>query len=300
MHSTQPTLVVTGAGGLLGYALCLLARRHWSVVGLYRQRRPRAPGITCIQAELTDLKALTELLRGIAPAAIIHAAAAAQVGVCQAHPAWTEAINVAVPAYMAQHCAAAGIPLLFTSTDLVFDGRHPPYAESSPPQPICVYGDQKTRAENEVLARYPGALVCRLPLLFGWAPDVAENFALQMLSALARRQPLALFTNEYRTPVDHWSAARGLLMFLGNRHGLLHLGGRTRVSRYGLGLMMAKGLGAGSDKIRPTRVAEIELPYERPPDCSLDSRAAYRAGYTPAPLATALRRMVASWRRSGS
>ncbi len=288
----KPKLLVTGASGFLGHALCAAARRHWSVAAVYRRQRPRLPGITPIQADLADPAALPELIDRLQPRAAIHAAAAAQVGACQADPLGTETINVTVPARLAELCAAREIDLVFTSTDLVFDGRCAPYDENSPPAPFCVYSDQKGRAEAAVLAHHPRALVARLPLLFGLAPNAQSNFGLRMLAAIRHNQPIELFVDEFRTPVDTASAARGVLAFVGKVHGPLHLGGRTRLSRYDLGCRMAGALGLAPTMLRPVSRAAVALPYGRAPDCSLDSRRAYGLGYDPTPLDAALRRMV--------
>jgi dTDP-4-dehydrorhamnose reductase len=291
--ASKPILLVTGASGFLGHALCAAARRQWLVAAVYRRHRPRLPGIALIQADLTDPAALTGLLDRFRPRVVIHAAAAAQVGACQAEPARTEAINVAVPARLAELCAARGIDLAFTSTDLVFDGRHAPYDETCKPAPFCVYSDQKARAEAQVLRHHPEALVARLPLLLGLAPNAQANFGVRMLTAIRHNQPIDLFVDEFRTPVDTASAARGVLSLVGKVHGPLHLGGRTRLSRFDLGLRMAAALGVAPSMLRPVSLASVALPYGRAPDCSLDSRRAYGLGYDPAPLDAALLRMAA-------
>jgi dTDP-4-dehydrorhamnose reductase len=292
MAERKPKLLITGAGGLLGHALCAAARRDWSVLGVFRQRRPVQADIEWFQADLTDLKELTALLRRLRPRAVIHAAAAAQVADCQAHPDATEAINVAVPARLAELCAASGVDLTFTSTDLVFDGRHAPYDENSLPAPFCVYSDQKMRAEAEVLRRHPQPLVARLPLLFGLAPNSQAHFGVQMMAAIAQNKPIALFVDEYRTPVDTDSAAVGLLALLGRARGVLHLGGRTRLSRFALGEMMATAMGIAPTMLQPVALDAAKAPYRRAPDCSLDSRRAYGLGYDPVDLTVAIPRMA--------
>lgn len=284
----KPILLITGAGGFLGHWLCTLARREWTVHALFRHHRPQVRGVHGHQADLTDRKALDRLMVTLRPTAVIHAAAVARADLCQADPAATAAINVGAAAHLAGLCAGLGTDLVFTSTDLVFDGLRPPYDEACPPSPVCVYGEQKARAEAEVLRRRPRALVCRLPLLFGLAPNAGRHFTVQMLDALVRGRSLDLFVDEFRTPVDNRSAARGLLKLLGRAGGVLHLGGRTRVSRHDLGLMMARQMGVAPDMIRAVSIDAVSMPWRRSPDCSLDSRRAYTLGYDPLPLAAAL------------
>ncbi|MCJ8499130.1 SDR family oxidoreductase [Desulfatitalea alkaliphila] len=298
----KPRLLITGAGGYLGYALCRSARRQWSVTALYRKPKPAVAGVCCIQADLTDLSGLEGLMRRLAPHAVVHAAAEARVGVCQKGPAAAEVINVQVPARLAELCEHYGIALTFTSTDLVFGGRQAPYDETAAPDPVCVYGAQKARAEDAVRTRCRQALVCRLPLLVGLAPPPhgQDHFTRQMVSAIVQGRPLHLFVDEFRTPVDIHSAARGLLALTGRARGLLHLGGRSRISRYELGLMVAERMALPAGAIRSVTIDEIPLPYQRAPDCSLDSRRAYALGYDPLPLPAAVDRMADDWRRTSS
>lgn len=291
-HPAKPTLLITGAGGFLGYPLTLLARQHWAVAAIYRRRQPKMENVTTIQADLTDGARMDDIFSRVRPHAVIHAAAMAQVGTCQADPEGTEAINVLVPQRLAEKCARLGIDYLFTSTDLVFDGRQAPYDETAAVNPLSVYADQKIRAEEKVLHSYPNALVCRLPLMFGMAPGAEKNFTVQMLTSMVARKELALFVDEYRTPVDSESAARGMLTLLGRAHGLVHLGGRTRVSRYDLGMMMADALRIKPAMIRAVCIADLNLSTPRSPDCSLISRRAYKMGYDPAPLKQAVQRTV--------
>lgn len=290
--NTHARVLITGSGGLLGGELCRRASDQWEVYGLFHRHRPIVPVRHSLCADLTETGIATRVLDHVAPAAVIHAAAVADVAACQADPGQTEAINVQVPARMAGWCARNAIPFVFVSTDLVFDGRRPPYAEDRRVNPLSHYARQKAAAERFVLENYPQALVCRLPLLIGVSPRKGHNFSHQMLAAIRRGTPLTLFEDEFRTPVDVQSAAEGLLAMLGRATGIVHLGGRTRVSRYELGLLMADTMQRDPHMLRPVRVESFPSADLRARDVSLDSRRAYELGYNPATLPEAVRRVV--------
>lgn len=292
VNGGSPKLLVTGASGMLGHAICAQALSQWSVVATYRNNRPQLSSVTPVQIDLTDLAALRRLVADLKPAAIIHAAAAAQIGACEAHPRNTASINVMVPAVLADLCAEKSILYTFISTDLVFNGRQAPYREQDAVDPVCVYGEQKVLAERAVLQNDPQALVCRLPLMFGLGPYAEGHFIMQTLKAMRQGRTVQLFIDEYRTPVDNISAARGLLHLIGRAEGLLHLGGGTRISRHDLGQLMAFHLGVGPERIRAVTLDELKLPVARAPDCSLDSRQANGLGYNPTPLASAVKAVV--------
>ncbi len=104
------------------------------------------------------------------PEVVVHAAAwsrADQVYQDQDR-AWE--INVAATGRLADFCAAQRRRLVFTSTDLVFDGSRPWNREDDPAEPVVAYGRTKRAAEELLLERSDLAalaLVVRLSLLYG-------------------------------------------------------------------------------------------------------------------------------------
>jgi dTDP-4-dehydrorhamnose reductase len=285
-------LLVTGADGFLGWHVCRMAAGFWRVIGTSRRTGADTVGCERVCLDLTALDDLEHLFSELRPDAVIHTAAAADPNVCETHPDRTEPINVDVPAWLAGRCARRHIPFVFTSSDLVFDGEHAPYAESAVPSPVNVYGGQKARAETAVRSACAGALVCRMPLLFGWSGSTHKGFDHEMIRAIRSRTPLVLFTDEFRTPVDAQSAAAGLLRLPGRAAGILHLGGRQRTSRFDMGMRFARHLGVSRPSIQAGRKIEAHTAAARPRDVSLVSRQAYRLGFDPMPMDRAIEATV--------
>ncbi|MEJ2037603.1 MAG: sugar nucleotide-binding protein [Desulfosarcinaceae bacterium] len=288
-------LLITGASGLLGRALCSLAVKRGPVAGVFRRHRPDVQGLDPVQADLCGEGVLERLMGDLRPAAVIHAAAMADVAACQRDPELSEKINVQVPVQMAALCAKREIPFAFASSDLVFEGTEPPYAEDADVAPLSAYAGQKAVAEKLVQRAWPRALVCRLPLLIGVAELGDRHFCSRMLRAIREDSPLDLFVDEDRTPVDTHSAARGMLLLIGRARGIFHLGGRSRVSRHTLGLMMADAMGVAPRMIRPIFIHQARLDVPRAGDVSLDSAKAYAAGYAPSPLDAGVGEVVADF-----
>lgn len=279
-QSAAKTLWITGISGFLGWNLSQRASSTWHVLGTYATRSVSLPNGMTAKLDLTDTAALREFMATQRPDAVIHTAAQSSPNYCQEHPDEAYAINVTASGAIADCCAEAAIPLVFTSTDLVFDGQHPPYRESDPVSPLSRYGEQKVQAECIILSRYPEATVCRMPLMFGYAP-YASSFIQPFLAKLRAGEPLNLFTDEFRTPVSGRDAAQGLLLALDRASGVLHLGGRERLSRYEFGRLMIHALAVDQATLTPCRQSDVVMAAPRPPDVSLDSSLAYQLGYAP-------------------
>ncbi|GAB4373717.1 MAG: SDR family oxidoreductase [Elainellaceae cyanobacterium] len=276
----MPKLLITGASGFLGWHLCQQAQPHWQVYGTYHANVLDLPGVTTVPVDLTDSRSLQTLFQTIQPDAVIHAAALSQPNACQENPELSHQINVTASWEIADLCANAKIPCLFTSSELVFDGRNPPYQESDPVCPINLYGEQKAAAEAGMLDRYPDITIARMPLMFG-AVAHAQSFIQPFIARIRSGQTLNLFTDEIRTPVSGRSAAAGVLLALQQAKGRIHLGGRERLSRYEMGLLLVEVLKISNAKLNPCKQADVPMPAPRAPDVSMDSSRAFELGYQP-------------------
>jgi dTDP-4-dehydrorhamnose reductase len=285
-------LLITGASGFLGWNLCRIASKTWQVIGIFFRHPLAIKDVQAIKADLTDLKNFQKLFREIRPDAVIHSAAASRPDYCELHPYESKKINIHSSLVVADLCAALSIPFVFISSDLVFDGQNPPYSEKSRVNPVNRYGEQKVHAEEKILGSYPESAVCRLPLMFGYSGGLNQSFTFGMIHSLEKGCRLRLFTDEFRTPVDSESAAKGLLLSLEKVKGIIHLGGHKRVSRYEMGLMIQKLLNASPSLIEPISQKDMSMRASRPPDISLDSSRAFSMGYSPLEVEEGIQRMI--------
>ena len=278
-------LLVTGASGFLGWNLCQQARYNWQVYGTYYTHSVEIPGVNLIKIDLRDFHCLQKLFIDIQPNAVIHTAAASKPNYCQVHPQESYSINVTTSLNIARFCAEYNIPCVFTSTDLVFDGKNSPYRESDRVSPITYYGEQKVEAEQKMLEIYPQTTICRMPLMFGLPSPVANSFLQSFIVNLKTGKELNLFIDEFRTPASAITASQGLLLAIEKQiQGILHLGGKERISRYDFGLLLADILQLSPTSIKPSKQQDIVMTAPRSPDTSLDSNKAFNLGYQPLSL----------------
>ena len=275
-------ILITGASGFLGWNLCQQAQTNWQVYGTYFSQPVTIPQTSLYKIDLRDSEQLKQLFTTIKPDAVIHTAAASKPNFCQTNPEESYSINVTASVNITCLCAEYNIPLAFTSTDLVFDGENPPYKESDPVSPICIYGEQKVTAERDMLKVYPATAVCRMPLMFGLPSPVANSFLQGFINNLKSGKELNLFIDEFRTPVSATTAAKGLLLAINKKiNGIINLGGKERISRYEFGLLLAEILGCDLSLIRSGKQKDVVMAAPRSPDTSLDSSKAFALGYQP-------------------
>ena len=148
------------------------------------------------------------------PSVVLHAAAWTDVDGAEADPQGAAAVNVGG----AHHVAELGVPLVYYSTDYVFDGRKDePYLESDSPNPLSAYGRTKLYGEG---AAGEQAWIVRSSGLFA---ETGTNFVTTMLRLGRERDEVAVVGDQRSTPtyVGHLAAATREL--LDRPYGLWHL-----------------------------------------------------------------------------
>jgi dTDP-4-dehydrorhamnose reductase len=137
---------------------------------------------------------------------VLHAAAWTDVDGAEADPAGARLVNVEGT----RNVAALGAPLVYYSTDYVFDGtKRSPYVESDEPKPLSVYGQTKLEGEREVREGW----IVRSSWLFGWT---GTNFVRTMLRLGAERDEVAVVDDQRGCPtyVGHLAEATRSLVEL--------------------------------------------------------------------------------------
>jgi dTDP-4-dehydrorhamnose reductase len=134
------------------------------------------------------------------PALVLHAAAWTDVDGAEDDPQEAAAVNVGGT----RHVAEFGAPLVYYSTDYVFDGnKREPYVESDAPNPLSAYGRTKLYGEA---AAGDSAWILRTSGLFG---PTGTNFVRTMLELGSGRDEVAVVDDQRIAPtfVGHLAAA---------------------------------------------------------------------------------------------
>lgn len=201
------SLLVTGAGGMLGTAVTAAARDAGYAVTA-RARR---------ELDITDADAVGAALAAAEPAAVINCAAWTDVDGAEAAEEAALAVNGTGAGVLARAAAAAGVHLVHVSTDYVFDGHGTrPYVESDPVAPRSAYGRTKLAGEEAVAAASPAHAIVRTAWLYGAG---GPNFVETMLRLGGERDEVSVVTDQVGSPTWTGHLAPVLVEIADRRQG---------------------------------------------------------------------------------
>lgn len=275
-------ILITGASGFLGGYLAQAAPDQAELLGTYWEHPLAMPGVELHRMDLTNLVAVAQFVRKMQPHSIIHTAALANLDTCETQKDLAWRTNVDAARMMAAVARELNCRLIHISTDMVFDGKKGNYAEDDGLEPISYYGYSKHAAEEAVLRAYPEALVVRVALLFGFAVAGGNSFSAELFHRLRAGQKVKVFADQYRTPIWAANAAQAIMeLAAGERAGILHLGGATRLSRADFARELAQQLGVDLNLLEAVSMHEVNWLVPRPQDVSLNSSMARQILRTP-------------------
>jgi dTDP-4-dehydrorhamnose reductase len=151
---------------------------------------------------------------------VLHAAAWTDVDGAEADPEGARRANVDGT----RNVVALGAPVVYYSTDYVFDGsKGEPYVESDEPNPLSVYGRTKLEGEREVRDGW----IVRSSWLFGWT---GKNFVRTMLELGRNRDEVAVVADQVGGPTYAGHLADATRELLERPRGTWHLAAQGECS----------------------------------------------------------------------
>jgi dTDP-4-dehydrorhamnose reductase len=266
-------IAISGASGLLGYGLVQTFRSRHTVYALSHQ-----------DLEITNGNQVRELLTGLRPDVVVHAAAIRDPDTCELNPAQAFLVNFHGALNVAEAARKAGARVVHISTDAVFDGKkRVPYTESDLANPASVYGRTKLRAEHFFL-EMPESWAFRVSILFGPENESGArgNFISKGLGRIAASKPFEVAADQVGTATYTLDAAEKIMEVVeSGRFGLYHLSNSGACTRLELARRAAilAGLDAGNVVGKP--LAEMGRPGPRPEYAVMAMDALERAGFAP-------------------
>ena len=217
--------LITGAAGKLGSLLCRQLASRADIIGV------DIVGDVSQRLDITDYAACRRLMDAIAPDFVLHPAAWTDVNGCAREPQRALLVNGVGTAHLAALTARRGIPIMYVSTNEVFDGRlKRPYTEHDAPNPQNAYGYSKWYGERAVAQVNPQHYIVRSAWLFAHG---GTNFIQAILAAARAGRSLRVVTNEVANPTYTSDLAAAIAALLETeRYGIYHLVNEGAASRW--------------------------------------------------------------------
>ena len=205
-------VLVTGVKGQLGYdVMNELAKRGYEGVG-----------VDVAEMDITDSAAVEKVMTEVHPDKVVHCAAWTAVDAAEDNQEVCHKVNVDGTANIAKMCGKLDIPMVYISTDYVFDGQG-----TTPWQPDCkdyaplnVYGQTKLDGELAVANTLEKYFIVRIAWVFGVN---GKNFIKTMLNVGKTHDRLTVVSDQIGTPTYTLDLSRLLVdMIETDKYGYYH------------------------------------------------------------------------------
>ena len=257
-YRDRVNLLVVGGSGFLGREITRQARVTGnSVAATFHSRAPTTGDVDWRKLDVRHRDDVTALVLAARPDVVINAA--------YRQSDWATTAEGGM--HVALAAAAAEARLVHVSSDAVFSGTRPHYDETQVPDPTTPYGAAKAAAETAIKGITPTAVIARTSLIIGDGDSHHERHVHALATGAVTG---ALFTDDVRCPVHVADLASALLELAASPYaGLHHVAGTDAVSRYELGVLIARRDGLDPAALPPGTRADAGLPG--PLDVRLDS-----------------------------
>jgi dTDP-4-dehydrorhamnose reductase len=261
----QPTILLTGVNGQVGFELARNLQGLGNVVALGRDK-----------LDLTDLDQLRRVVQDVKPQLIVNPAAHTAVDKAESEAGLAMRLNAEAPAVLAEQAKKLGAALVHYSTDYVFDGsKVGEYEETDLTNPQNIYGESKLAGEQAIAASGCSHLIFRTSWVYGTR---GKNFLLTMLRLGAERDQLSVVSDQFGAPtwantiaaltsnvLAQESAAADRNAWWAEHSGVYHLtaGGATSWHGFAEAIFDLANL-ATKPRVNPIPASSYPTPAKRP------------------------------------
>ncbi len=260
-------ILVTGVRGQLGY----------DVVQEGESRGLDMFGTDVDNMDITDAGQVKQVIEAYKPDAVIHCAAYTAVDAAEDNQELCRKINVDGTRNIAEVCKDMDIPMMYFSTDYIFDGQGENFwKEDDPKNPLNVYGQTKYEGELAVQELIDKHFILRISWVFGVN---GNNFIKTMLRVGPQRGEVGVVADQIGSPTYTYDLAKLVIdMIQTDKYGAYHVTNEGICSWYEFACEIFKQ--AGLDvKVKPLTTAEYPAKAARPFNSRMSKDKLINAGF---------------------
>ncbi|MCK5127299.1 MAG: SDR family oxidoreductase [candidate division Zixibacteria bacterium] len=266
MNLNDSKILITGAGGLLGFRLGETFSGKCDLTLHYHSTPDKKSSEKQQIGDLSNIDYVKELSQSIRPDVIINSAALADVDRCEFEPEESRKINVKAVKLLLKYFPDA--KFVHVSTDYAFDTDHvgKPDDERSP---VNTYGQHKVEGEKLVQAASENNLIIRVNTLFDYTDK--RNFFKYVFDSLRASKKISGVKDQTSNPISAITTAELIFeLTKADATGCFHIGGAEFVSRYEFAVRVADYFKLDKSFIVPVEADSFEHRARRPQMAGLD------------------------------
>ena len=254
-------ILITGGSGLLGQYLNVKLSGDNEILSLYNKNPGNCKNYASMEIDLVKKEGLDEIFIAFKPDVVIHTAAISRPELCDSlPPEYVTEININATEHIAELCARYNSKLIFTSTDLVYDGDSGGMmSEEDLINPVSFYAETKIKSEDIIKNTFDNFVILRTSLLFGMGKNHSVNNFHNMILSFRKNKKVKLFYDQYRTPLSLNEASEIISQLINNniRNITINFGGMERISRTELGEIVCRAGRFDTSLIERTSMYDI-------------------------------------------
>ena len=233
-------ILITGAKGFFGARFWKAYQGKYDVCGTDKD-----------DTDITDEKAIAQLITQFKPDYIIHTAAIPVTNFCNEHPDAAHKINVDGALNVARAAKTVHAKMVLLSTEQIFNGNSEkgPYNENVVPVPDTVYGLNKVEAEKKVKEILDELWVLRFTWLYG-LPErgcgMNPNILWNSVQIALKGEAVQITDNEFRGYTYVYDVIDQFEKLFDLPYDTYHVGSRNDLSRYEMTCHIFRELGLAS------------------------------------------------------
>ncbi len=292
-------IALTGSNGLLGQHLVKkLIDNQYNVVaisrGIDRTAFSAYKSYRYYGADITDEKALQNILMIEKPAVLVHAAAITQVDECELNQEYCQLVNVQGTKNVLTIAKAFCNHIIYISTDFVFDGIEGNYDEEAIAEPVSFYGQTKLHSEKLIQQTSIPWAVIRTSLVYGNSiSGTRSNIITWVKKELEEGRQIKVVSDQVRTPTYVEDLAAGIVLVIQKKAtGIFHISGKDILTPYEIAVQTASFFNLPNRLITKVSSDTFTQPAKRPPITGFNiSKARALLGYEPLFFIEGLKKM---------
>lgn len=238
------------------------------------------------ELDVTNFQQVADTVHEVKPDLVIHSAAYTRVDQAESEPELAFLINGYGTENIAVACNNLDIPMLYVSTDYVFDGQQDrPYQPWDDTRPLSIYGKSKLAGERAVVRHLKRFYIVRTSWLYG---PHGRNFVETILQMAKERDVLRVVSDQWGSPTCTLTLSEMIADLVAcDRWGIYHAtdGGVTNWHEFAQEILR----GQNGVQVVPIETKEFPRPATRPKYSVLDKTTLiHTIGREPVPWQQAL------------